>query len=273
MSVPVTSSAVPWERIRARVRLGPQLYRPLASGAGQHGPRPPAYCVVCRGPAGDRFARCYQCARHEDLGRGLVADAVVPVSYAVRGTAYACDLWGYKSWRPDDPVRGSAGSATVSLLALLLVFLNDHGDCVWRAAGMPVPDRLAVVPSGYGRPGPHPLLRLVAPYIRLPRTRLVVRPGEQGRDLNVRRFVADDSAAGANVLMLDDTWVSGASVQSAAAALKLAGAARVAAVVLGRHLNPADRFAAPLLAALGAGLYDPARCAVHRVPSSEPQNV
>jgi hypothetical protein len=213
--------------------------------------------------------RCYQCARHEDLGRGLLADAVVPVSYAVRGTAFACDLWGYKSWRPDDSVRGSAGSATVSLLALLMVFLNDHGDCVWRAARMPVPDRLAVVPSGYGRPGPHPLLRLVAPYIGLPRTRLVLRPGEQGRDFNVRRFAADDSAAGANVLMLDDTWVSGGSVQSAAAALKLAGAARVAAVVLGRHLNPADRFAAPLIAALEAGWYDPARCAVHGVPPTD----
>jgi hypothetical protein len=136
---------------------------------------------------------------------------------------------------------------------------------------MPVPDRLAVVPSGCGRPGPHPLLRLVAPYIRLPRTRLVLRPGEQGRDLNARRFVADGTADGANVLMLDDTWVSGGSVQSAAAALKLAGAAHVAAVVLGRHLNPADPIAAPLVAALEAGPYDPARCAVHPAPSMAPK--
>jgi hypothetical protein len=229
---------------------------------------------VCRGPAGPGFSRCYQCARHQTLGYGLLADTVVPISYAIRGTAFARDLWCYKSWQAGD--RGQAfpgeardsgptpaGSAAVSLLALLLIFLHDHGDCVWRAAGMPVPDRLAVVPSGSGRPGTHPLLRLVAPYIRLPRARLVLRPGEQGRDLNVGRFVADETAVGANVLMLDDTWVSGASVQSAAAALRHAGARHVAAVVLGRHVNPADPTAAPLVAGLESAPYDLTQCPVH----------
>ena len=39
------------------------------------------------------------------------------------------------------------------------------------------------------------------------------------------------------MLLIDDTWTTGASAQSAAAALKDAGAGRVAAVVIGRHLN------------------------------------
>ena len=39
------------------------------------------------------------------------------------------------------------------------------------------------------------------------------------------------------MLLIDDTWTTGASAQSAAAALKQAGAATVAAVVIGRHLN------------------------------------
>jgi len=47
----------------------------------------------------------------------------------------------------------------------------------------------------------------------------------------VHRFRADP-AAGASVLLLEDSWVSGASAQSAAAALKLAGARHVAIVVL-----------------------------------------
>src|SRR5207248_330880 len=76
-------------------------------------------------------------------------------------------------------------AARSSLLALLLTFLHDHGRCVWRYAGMPAPGRLAVVPTGCGRPGPHPLLELVAPYLRLPVTGLVIRPGEQGRDPNL----------------------------------------------------------------------------------------
>jgi hypothetical protein len=187
----------------------------------------------------------------------LLADAVVPISYAVKGTAFAASLWRYKSW------SAPSAAAQTSLLALLLAFLHDHGACVWRHAGMPAPGRLAVVPTGCGRPGPHPLLALCTPYLRLPVTPLVIRPGEQGRDPNVNRFSAKRTRSGASVLLLEDTWVSGASAQSAAAALKRAGAGHVAVVVLGRHLNPADRLGAPLAAGLAPAPYDPGKCAVH----------
>jgi hypothetical protein len=241
-----------WAILRRRI----SLYPPEPPGR-------PGICAVCRGPAGPGFARCYQCARHDLLGPGLLADAVVPVSYAVKGTAFAADLWRYKSW----PAPSAA--ARTSLLVLLLAFLHDHGGCVWRQAGMPPPGRLAVVPTGCGRPGPHPLLELSARYLRLPVTRLVIRPGEQGRDPNGHRFSAERTGPGASVLLLDDTWVSGASAQSAAAALKRAGARRVAVVVLGRHLDPADRLGGPLAARLAPAAYDPARCAVHTRPGPE----
>jgi len=42
---------------------------------------------------------------------------------------------------------------------------------------------------------------------------------------------------GESVLLIDDTWTTGASAQSAAAALKAAGAGAVAAIVVGRHVN------------------------------------
>jgi hypothetical protein len=61
--------------------------------------------------------------------------------------------------------------------------------------------------------------------------------------------------------------VSGASAQSAAAALKLAGARHVAVVVVGRHVNPADRRSGPLVAGLTPARYDSSSCAVHRVSS------
>lgn len=265
MSVPVIGDAIlsdglPWERLRARVRLVPGLYQVLPRSAGN--------CLVCRRPVGAGYARCFQCEEHAGLGRGLLADAVAPVSYAVRGTPFAKLLWQYKSWRDSD------ASIRTSLLAMLLVFLHDHGGCVWRAAGMAAPDRLAIVPSGCGRLGPHPLSRMVTPYLRLPVTSLELRPGLQGRDFDASRFVAAkigaakigaaDSVAGANVLLLDDTWVSGASIQSATAALKLAGAARVVAVVLGRYVTPV---ALPeLMAGLGRADYDPAKCAICRNP-------
>src|SRR6266566_5530160 len=136
-----------WEILQRR----PASLYPLES---RHRPGVcPNICSVCRGPARPGFARCYQCGRHDQVGRGLLADAVVPISYAVKGTAFAADLWRYKAW------RAPSAAARTSVLALLLVFLHDHGACVWRHAGMPPPSRLAVVPTGCGRPGPAPAAR------------------------------------------------------------------------------------------------------------------
>jgi len=241
-----TTAAATWFTLRRRTTI----YPPEPAGR-------PGVCAVCRGPAGPGYARCFQCAQHDLLGRGLLADTVVPVSYAVKGTPLAASLWRYKSWRSPDP------AARACLLALLLAFLHDHGRCVWRHAGMPAPGRLAVVPTGCGRPGPHPLLALAAPYLRLPVTGLVIRPGEQGRDPNSDRFISERTGPGASVLLLDDSWVSGASAQSAAAALKRAGARHVAVVILGRHVDPADPRSVPLAARVAPRPYDPDRCAVH----------
>ena len=258
-----------WDRLRLHLRsTAPPLYPPdprpagsLARPATSPAQRPagsPPTCDVCRGPLRPGFSRCYQCGCHDLLGHGLLADAVVPISYAIRGTPFADDLWRYKWW------RAPAASAQTSVLALLLAFLADHGPCVWRHAGMPPPGRLAVVPTGAGRPDPHQLLRLVSPYLRLRACPLAIRPGRQGRDLDLDRFRVGQIAAGGGVLLLDDTWVSGASAQSAAAALKQAGARHVAVVVLGRHVNPEDPAAGPLLAGLTPARYDPSTCAVHR---------
>ena len=248
-----------WDRLRLRLQsTAPPLYPPAPRPAGA----PAADCEVCRGPVRPGFARCYQCDRHALLGHGRLADAVVPVSYAIKGTPFADDLWRYKSASARAPATAQA-----SVLALLLAFLTDHGPCVWQRAGMSPPDLLAVVPTGAGRPGPHPLLRLVSPYLRRPGCPLALRPGRQGRDLDLDRFRVLARPAGASVLLLDDTWVSGASAQSAAAALKLAGACHVAVVVLGRHVNPGDQASAPLLASLAAARYDPSACAVHPPPN------
>jgi len=244
-------STVTWERLRARVnKYAPELI----------GPRPAdgACCVVCRGPARPGYPRCYQCGTHVADAPRMLADAVVPISYAVKGGGHAAALRAYKSDTPDP-------RACAWLRALLLVFLRDHGPCVWRHAAMPPPTRLAVVPGGQGRPGPHPLLTLVSPYLALARVGLAVRPGEPlERSLNPRRFGAGRGAAGASVLLLDDTWVSGASAQSAVVALRMAGARHVAVVVLGRHINPADPGSRTMISALGASPYDAGICAVHR---------
>lgn len=193
------------------------------------------------------FARCYQCDLARSEAGDLLADAVVPLGYAVKGGELAADLRRYKSGR-----QGAADAAQ-RLRSMLASFLPEHGPGVWRAAGMPgAPSVVAVVPSGQGRPGQHPLNGIVRSCVRLPEARLTIRlPAEpRRRGVGVGWLRAGGPLDGADVLLVDDTWVSGGSAQSAAAALKLAGAARVALVVLGRHLDPADPRSAELIRAL-----------------------
>jgi hypothetical protein len=206
------------------------------------------FCRTCRGPVQAGFARCYQCNQAIRQASGLLADTVAPIGYAVRGGRLAGDLRRYKSDRPE------AAAAGARLREMLAAFLRDHGGSVWRAAGMDAgPTATAVVPSGQGRPGEHPLAGLVSRCVDLPLIRLSVAPeAVPVRGLTVGWLLADGPVTGADVLVVDDTWVSGGSAQSAAAALKLAGARRVAIVVLGRHVNPADRCSARFLAALRA---------------------
>jgi hypothetical protein len=211
------------------------------------------YCRTCRGPVQAGFARCYQCDLAHARCGGLLADVVAPVAYAVKGGRLAGDLWRYKS--------GSAGAteAGARLAAMLARFLREHSDQVWRAAGMAVgPELAAIVPSGQGRPGPHPLLGIVASCLDVPIVPLSTAPGAAARARGLADGVAagwltvGGAVAGAELLLVDDTWVSGASAQSAAAALKAAGARRVALVVIGRHVDPADPRSAAFLRALRA---------------------
>jgi hypothetical protein len=239
-----------WQQLRGRVAChAPLLSAPPPVAAG--------LCAFCHGPARAGRARCYPCGLYRECLPGLLPDVVAPVAYAAKGGPHATDLWRYKSGGP------GAGPARDALRTLLLVFLRDHGPCVWRRAGMAEPTHAAVVPSRRGRPGTHPLRALAAPYLTLPWVRLgLAGPGDPAaRDPDPSRFAAE-RIAGASVLLLDDTWTSGASATSAAAALRLAGARSVAVIVLGRHLDapPAggdDRFSPRAMP------FRPWLCAVH----------
>jgi phosphoribosylpyrophosphate synthetase len=172
---------------------------------------------------------------------------VVPLGYAVRGGQLATDLWRYKSDYAD--AADSAGRLRDMLAGFLR---SERARSAWRAAGMAAgPSAVAVVPSGQGRRGDHPLAAIVRSCVDLPVLRLSVAPQVvHVRGVTVGWLRADDPVAVADVLVVDDTWVSGGSAQSAAAAVKLAGAKRVAVIVLGRHVNPADPRSARFLAAL-----------------------
>lgn len=98
------------------------------------------------------------------------------------------------------------------------------------------------VPSTKGRI-PHPLAELAALRIagtpnRYQDLLVVNRTDLDDRAHAVDRYRATRALQGHRVLVIDDTWTTGAHAQSASAALKSAGASRVGVVAIGRWFNP-----------------------------------
>ena len=196
-------------------------------------PQPgPGVCETCFNLT-DGYERCYACAHG---GRWL--DAVVPISYSVGGEQLHHALVAYK--RTLEPV---ATRFTVQLAAVLWRFLSAHERCISRTLGVPAFPVVTTVPSNDpARDDEHPLHRLVGQLVKPTRERfrrLLVRSAHpvQPHRFDVDRYQPTGRLADEPVLLIDDTWTTGANAQSAAAALKRAGAGPVAAVVIGRHLN------------------------------------
>jgi predicted amidophosphoribosyltransferase len=148
-------------------------------------------------------------------------------------------LRGYK----DAPVAEARERGRRHLVAELARWWVDTVDGASRLGRW---DVVTTVPSS-GRPGGAPAERLVdgVPDLARRHLRLLVRgPGGgghlcAGRDLFVPAPGVDRAGlVGPTVLVFDDTTTTGAAVQSAAAALRLAGARVVGALVMGRALSP-----------------------------------
>lgn len=227
-----------------------ELVRAAAPSLSAPQPGRAGLCRVCHGPSRRSSARCFQCELHSQCAAGSLADIVLPVIFAPKGSSIARYLWQYKNAGPD------TSPARALLPALLLVFLRDHGTCVLRSAGLRSLTHVAVVPTARGRPGEHPLRALIGPYVASPWAEVSARPDQRERDLDPYRFRAAP-VPGARVLLLDDTWTTGASAQSTAMALRRAGARSVATVVIGRRVSHAPA-AMPFLAG---------SCAAHQVPA------
>jgi hypothetical protein len=197
-------------------------------------PQPgPGVCETCFNLT-DGYDRCYACAHG---GRWL--DVVVPISYSVGGEQLHHALVAYK--RTLEPV---ATHFTVQLAAVLWRFLAGHEQCVSRTLGVPGFAVVTTVPSNDPARDDPPLNRLVGQLVEPTRERfrrLLVRSAHPMRphQFDVDRYEPTGQLTDEPVLLIDDTWTTGANAQSAAAALKRAGAGPVAAVVIGRHLNRA----------------------------------
>lgn len=168
------------------------------------------------------------------------ADGVVFVAHSVAGSQSDWDMHRYKAASP-----GPANPSWMRTAGLAAHFGVMHSPCLDAGQSGPA-DALAVVPSLSGRSGPHPLETLAAYLLpRLPAVALSAVSGDRGERDQRRVFRPDffavpdhEAVHGRHIVLVDDTWVTGSHLQSAAAALREAGAVRVTGLVLARRLRP-----------------------------------
>lgn len=155
-------------------------------------------------------------------------------------------LMGYK----ESPVREARDRFGPLVRRLFGDFLRDHAACVAAAAGGPI-DAVVPVPSSR-RPAGSPLRTVdgLAAAACAPFSGARWMPDLLTRGARPAAHMRPDPAAfsvpssvrsavrGRRVLLLDDTYVSGARAQSAAAALRRAGAGATVIVAAGRVLRP-----------------------------------
>jgi len=204
-------------------------------------------CRVCDGPSRGPFAVCFCC-------RALVRQLRMPLVPVVAMTDYRVGdemhrrLRGYK----DAPVTEVRRRCTALLAAQAAGWLGADAARLRRRFGSAW-DVVATVPSSR-RPAGAPVDAVVSrvPQLgRLHRTLLVRGPAPTGHLVADRRGFALDGRVDRGwlrerrILVVEDSTITGARAQSAAAALRLAGARVVGVVAIGRVVAGGPGPAAP----------------------------
>lgn len=216
-------------------------------------------CRICRGPTGvnhvgEHWELCRPCQGHlNDAGINAqeLADATGFIIYALKHADSSADQALRDMYRYKLP-HGRSSRQEISeegqrIRVLLYVALRDNLADVLTASA-PV-DMITHVPSTSTHPGRDPYalgdalssaiskLRGAPPHVDL------LTPGAHksalSRTVDPDRFSVGDPGmvAGRHVLLVEDTWVTGASAQSAAVTLHRAGTTRVTVLCIARMLT------------------------------------
>lgn len=199
-------------------------------------PRPSDTLGVCKTCFAftEGHEQCYRCSQSPSR-----LDACSPITYSIHTEQMHNSLSQYK--RSFDVAARKRTQLEVA--AVLYRFLDQHEKCLARSAQTEGFDVVTIVPSGsHESKTTHPLERLVGAVV--PATRDRYRPLLERTDVEVpprtfstSKYEAIERLDGKSVLLVDDTWTTGSSAQSAASALKDSGAVTVGAVVIGRHVH------------------------------------
>ncbi|MFI9810952.1 hypothetical protein [Saccharothrix variisporea] len=176
-----------------------------------------------------------------------LADVVVPISLAISGTQLTRELSGYK-YNGSPTVRKEFAHNLASALA---TFLASHERCLAATAGVERFDLVTIAPGTRQRNGQHPLAVILGKTVMRTSGRFVevmsATGGNDHRTVRPESVTVHADVSGRHILLVDDTWTSGASLQSAAITLERARAGRVAGLVIGRRLDADDASAAGVL--------------------------
>jgi hypothetical protein len=220
----------------------------------------PGVCDICHSAPwyGATCNSCRSCVQQVSRPTRLV----VPISLCQIPSQLYAVLRDYKGSRAKDLPQYE-----LRIAALLHRFLERHGRCISTAAGIEW-DILTAVPSTR-HPGPHAMEGVIAK--SAPLLRDFDQLLQQGPTPMVNRIAADDvfattkSVTDQRVLIIEDTFVTGARVQSAASCLSLAGAEVVGAVTVGRIVRPeSSAEAATLWQRANEGEFDFDVCCLER---------
>lgn len=232
-----------------------RLKRVLASKAGGYLRNPVreerVTCAVCATPV-DGYTHCFRCSGHRQTAG--VADLVAPLTYAIAGRQSGYVMRGYKARPPVEEHH-----AVVAML--LIVAITEHADCAARLVQAPI-THWSIVPSLPAQAEKHPLSGIVAGAARGQEVALTAHPAPRDpRALDADHFRAPDRLpANSHVLLVDDTWTGGGHAQSAALALRAAGAERVSVMVAARWLRLDFGDNATFFKERCADDFDPGRC-------------
>ena len=217
-------------------------------------------CQICTAPV-EGSLLCNRCSEHRSSFGNALADLVVPVVYGGQTAQSQTLFYGYK-----DPSAAQPGDERRSVMHLMFGTVGLlHRRCIEAVVGAAI-TAVVTVPSTRQR-ADHPLPALAAGC--LPRTpRLLALPAAlqpaDPRTVVPDRFVLTPVSAPADqhVLVLDDTWATGARTQSMAVALRQLGAAHVSILVLARWLAPSWPPTARYLESHQHRDFDPSECPV-----------
>jgi predicted amidophosphoribosyltransferase len=191
-------------------------------------------CEVCKTFIPPAYRRCFSCDRQPNN-----LDVVVPITYSEHLGQMHHALRAYKDGLPD-----VQNYAMPRLAAILWRFLAGHESCVVRAARIDAFSLVTTVPSSSpDADEKRSNLRTIVAWCqpisdRFERVLAATGTGLPGRVYDENRYSATKPLDGEDVLLVDDTWTAGGHAQSAAYALRAAGASTVGLVVLGRHIRP-----------------------------------